>query len=198
MRKPWMVMALLITALLCTDAIAQVETVEREVWDGGYRYPGWLCEECRDPTEFPEDYAAFAFNAYFGDEPWAFTSQLGIPFRVYNLELQWVVIWFEGFLFDGISLWPDTMDIFIRLPSGEIVRVEVVQNGPDMPIGENGDAPVPAVCSCGGGGDEYDEDEYSDDDEEFFWEEEEPEPYGVVEIEDPNEDGEFEEWVREL
>ena len=59
--------------------------------EDGRLYPGWLCEWCQTPA----NYAAFAYNAYWGDNPWAWGSILGIPFRVYNLDGEWVGIWFE-------------------------------------------------------------------------------------------------------
>ena len=78
------------------------DTRPEDVFDDGEHFPGYLCEECRDPHEHPMDFAAFAFNGFFGDEPWMWDSQLGIPFRIYNLQQQWVSVWFEGIVFDSI------------------------------------------------------------------------------------------------
>jgi hypothetical protein len=199
MSTPWKVVTLLLVTLLSTDANAIDRRDDYDIYDDEpYIYPGWLCPECRDPAEFPGDFAAFAYNAYFGDGLWAFGSELGIPFRVYNLELQWVVIWFESVLFDLPSLLPDTMDVRLRLPTGEIITFTVVQGGPDLPVGGDTSVQETEGCGCGGGGsDEDDEfDEFDEDDEFGGFEGYEPE--GVVEIVDPDEDGEFPEWAVEL
>ena len=202
MGTPWKVMALGLLALLCTDARAFDRPDDHNIFDNdGYVYPGWLCEACRDPLDHPGDFAAFAYNAYFGNDQWAFDSELGIPFRIYNLAGQWVVVWFENFLFDGISLLPNTMDIRIRLETGEIVTITLVQGGPDLPVGDDVTASEPAPCDCGGGdGDETGEDDETLDDDGFtgdeFWGE--PDYEGYVEIIDPDESGEFPEWEEEI
>ena len=195
MSKPWKVVTLLVVTLLSPGAFA-IDLDRRDdhniYEDEPTIYPGWLCVDCRDAGEHPGDFAAFAYNAYFGEDPWAFGSQLGIPFRVYNLELQWVAIWFENVLFDLPSLLPNTMEIHVRLQTGEVVTFTVVQGGPDLPVG--GDDPVsdPGGCGCGGGGSEDDHDEF--DEFEEPWDFESPEPDGIVEIVDPNDDGEFPPW----
>lgn len=195
MSKPWKVVTLLVVALLSTDAIAIDRRDRHDIYeDEPDIYPGWLCEACRDPGEYPGDFAAFAYNAYFGDDPWAFSSGLGIPFRVYNRDLQWVVIWFENFLFDMPSLLPNTLDVHVRLRTGEVVTFTVVQGGPDLPVGDAASAPDTDNCGCGGGEDEHDEFDEFEEPEDF----EPPEPDGVVEIVDPNDDGEFPPWEVEL
>ena len=199
MLKPWMVMALLCATLWSTDALSIDGRDDHDIYDDEpYIYPGWLCDDCRDPGEHPADFAAFAYNAYWGEYPWAFGSELGIPFRVYNLQLQWVAIWFEDVLFDMPSLLPNTMEIHLRLQTGEVITLTVVQGGPDLPVGD-GTGPVQSGgCSCGGGGNE-DDDEFDEFDEfDGFEEFEEDEPTGIVEIVDPNDDGEFPDWEVEL
>jgi len=192
MPKPWMVASLLIVAMLSTDAVAVVDPDLNIYEDQEEIYPGWLCVDCRDPAEYPNDFAAFAYNAYWGEDPWAFSSELGIPFRVYNLQLQWVVVWFEKFLFDMPSLLPNTMEIHVRLQTGEILTFTVVQGGPDLPVGGEPSIVEPGGCSCGGGGTEedYDEGDGYEEPDDFEY----PEPDGVVEIVDPNEDGDFPPW----
>jgi hypothetical protein len=118
------VVTLLLVLLVTADVSAQDQYGSGDVFeDDGTNYPGWLCVGC----QLPRDYAAFAYNAYWSNDAWAWDSQLGIPFRVYNLDREWVVIWFEDFLFNVPSLLPDTITIKVRLRSGEIVTFEMVQ-----------------------------------------------------------------------
>ncbi|NIL94998.1 MAG: hypothetical protein GTO71_11335 [Woeseiaceae bacterium] len=113
-------------------------------------YPGYLCERCRDPFVYAIDFAAFAYNGYWGENPWMRSSRLGIPFRIYNSQGQWVVAWFENLLFDSFTLLPDTLDVVLRLPSGEVVSITVLEGGPDMPVGSSSgdDAPESTSCFC--------------------------------------------------
>jgi len=170
-----------------------------DVYDDGF-FPGYLCDECRDPDEFPMDFAAFAFNGFFGDNPWLRDTELGIPFRVYALDGQWVVIWFDNVLFDIQTMLPNLLDILLRLNTGQILTFTVVQNGPDLLLGDpEGGSGEGSGCSCAGGtGDDSGDDEYDEYDEPDEYELEEPERYGVVEIEDPDENGEFSDWQQEL
>ncbi|HSG59544.1 MAG TPA: hypothetical protein VLA06_08440 [Woeseiaceae bacterium] len=198
MGTAWKAMALALITLLSTDARALDRPEDRDIYeDDGYSYPGWLCTACRDPADYPADFAAFAYNAYWGSDNWAFSSRLGIPFRVYNLEGQWVVVWFEDLFFDLPSLLPNTMEIRIRLETGEIITITVVQGGPDLPVGDD-TAAEPAGCECDGEESEDAEDGIDDDfvDEYYGWDEWEPE--GYVEIIDPDENGDFPEWIEEL
>jgi hypothetical protein len=195
MRYSWMMIALTLS-LTAASAGALEMSVDYDVFeDDGGVYPGWLCEACRDPADHAFDYAAYSYNAYWGEDPWAFESRLGMPFRVYNRDGEWVVVWFEQFLLDSISLMPSTMDVLVRLPTGEIVTFVVLKNGPDMLVGE----PDPVTefdtgeTSDGGGDDEED---YADDEESYEYEE--PELNGIVEILDPDDDGEFPDWLEEL
>ena len=133
MTTPWKVTALALVALLGTDAQALDRPEDHDIYeDDGYLYPGWLCAACRDPADYPEDFAAFAYNAYWGTDNWAFSSRLGIPFRVYNLQGQWVAVWFEDVFLDVPSLLPNTMDIRIRLETGEIVTIRPSGNAPEL------------------------------------------------------------------
>jgi hypothetical protein len=171
--------------------------IEGDVFDDeGPTYPGILCDTCRDPDEFPLDFAAVAYNGHWGEEPWMRSTRLGIPFRIYNLQREWVVAWFEGVLFDAPTFLPNTLDIRLRLPSGRIVTITVLQGGPDMPVGPAAPAMRSSggACSCGGGG-EGDDDDYAEPEE---FEIPEIERFGVVDIVDPDEDGEFDPWEEEL
>lgn len=197
MSRPWKVVTLLFVTLLSTDVFAVDRREDHDIYeDEPYIYPGWLCEDCRDPEAYPGDFAAFAYNAYFGENPWAFSSELGIPFRVYNPSLQWVAIWFENFFFDMPSLLPNTMEIHVRLRTGEVVTFTVVQGGPDLPVGGETATGEPGGCGCAGGGSEDDYDEFDDYEEPEFFEPTAPD--GIVEIVDPNDDGEFPPWEVEL
>lgn len=159
--------------------------------------PGLVCDICRDPYEYPMDFVGVAHNAFFGDEPWLLGSDVSWPFRIYNLNGDWVAVWFENILFDMPSLLPDTMVVMVRFENGLVVPHTVIQDGPDLPIGPEQE-PEPesgsADCSCGDGGE--DDGDYTDPEEE--WEYEEPEYEGVVEIVDPDEDGEYPDFYEEL
>ena len=179
----------------------QVDDFADDVFGDGF-FPGYLCDECRDPATYPTDFAAFAYNGFFGETPWLRDTELGIPFRVYALDREWVVIWFDNVLFDIQTMLPNLLDILIRLETGEIVKITVVQNGPDMPIGDpDADSGDVTACSCGDGDSGGDEDEYDDPNDYDDWNDYEPdvpEGIGVVEIEDPDENGEFFDWEQEL
>ena len=195
MRYSWMMIVLAVSLCAASARALEMSSDYGVFEDDGGAYPGWFCEACRDPDEHAIDYAAHSYNAYWGEDPWAFESGLGMPFRVYNRDGEWVAVWFEDFLLDSISLLPSTMEVLVRLPSGEIVTFVVLKNGPDMQVGE----PDPVDESdtgdtSDGGGD--DGDDYADDD--GVYEYEETEPTGSVEILDPNDDGEFPEWHEEL
>ena len=149
MQRPWMVALAALNLLGATGGVL----ADVDVFDPDGQQPGWLCEQCRDPAAHPEDFAAFAYNAYWGPDAWAWDSILGIPFRIYNLELQWVAVWFEDFFLDAPSLLPNTMQIKLRLNSGEVISIEVLQDGPNMPIGADDGAGHPGDgCFCTSGG----------------------------------------------
>ncbi|MDX1498749.1 MAG: hypothetical protein R3176_02555 [Woeseiaceae bacterium] len=64
------------------------DSIEGDVFDSpAGEYPGILCDQCRDPAEFLIDFAAVAYNGWWGESPWIRDTRLGMPFRVYNLEL---------------------------------------------------------------------------------------------------------------
>lgn len=146
MHRPWMVI-LTTLALLAWDKTAAAG--DADIYDADGMVPGWLCEPCRSPSEYPTDFAAFAYNAYWGPNAWAWDSTLGIPFRIYNRRLEWVVVWFEDVLFKVPSFLPDTMQIKLRLPTGEVISIEVIKGGPEMPIGVDEEPGVPSYsCGC--------------------------------------------------
>ena len=170
---------------------------DRDVFSNDPDVPGYLCEDCRDVYSHPMDFAAMAYNGYFGEDPWMWESELGIPFRIYNLEGQWVAVWFEDIVFDGITFLPDTLEVRLRLPNGQILTFHLLQEGPDLPIGDPDPEPPATSGECGCSG--YDsggegEDDYTDPDDGLPEPDEMPEPSGVVSIVDPDEDDEFPEW----
>lgn len=167
-----------------------------DIFGDGNLYPGYLCAACGDPEEEPMDFVAVAYNGFFGENPWMLGSELGIPFRIYNLQMQWVVVWFEGIVFDSLTLLPDTLDVRVRLQNGQILTFTVLQDGPDLPIGDpNPEPPVDGGCGCGNDaedGDGGDGDDYYTDSLEAL-----PEPPGPSEgasIVDPDDNEGFPEW----
>jgi hypothetical protein len=202
-NRSWMVITLLVFAVHCAGAQAQDRREGRSIWeDDGEIYPGWLCLECRDVYEHPEDYAAFAWNAYFGEHPWAWNSRLGIPFRVYNMDMQWVVVWFTDFVFDTPDFMPETMNVRIRLPNGVIITIELLENGPDLYVDPPPPPPTP-VCSCGDGGDGGEEgDDFDEADGEGELDDLPDwggqDSLGIVDIVDPDEHGDFPDFEYEL
>lgn len=193
MRKKTRLTALLLLLLQCGSGLADDFEVRADnVFDQGF-YPGVLCDQCRDSTDHPMDFAAAAYNMFFGDEPWARDSLISWPFRIYNTQGQYAVIWFEDLLFDVPTLLPDLLTVVVRLQNGMVLRFEVLQDGSDLPVGD----PAPSSssdCTCSGGDGEGSEDDPEDIDDEF----DPPEYEGTVGIEDPDEDGEFPEWEEEL
>lgn len=159
--------------------------------------PGFLCHECRDFDEYPMDVVALVYNGFFGDNPWLRDSIIGMPWRVYALDGSWVLVWFEGVIFDVPTLLPNLMDVLVRMPDGRVLRFTIMQGGPDLPIGDPDvppDGGSASGCSCGDGGgdDDYEE---PDDLEDI---EIDDDRTGVVDIIDPDEDGDFPEWEKEV
>lgn len=175
-------------------------TIEGDLYDSpAGDYPGFVCDLCRDPADHVIDFAAFAYNGVWGEDRWMDTTRLGTPFRVYNLDLDWVVVWFEDVLFDMPSLLPNTLDIRVRLATGEILTITVLQGGPDLPVGslEADGADAVEACGCTGDGGGADGEDDPGLTEEAEWPEFD-DSYGTVEIVDPDADGEFPPWEEEL
>jgi hypothetical protein len=167
------------------------------VYDDGF-FPGIICHACRDPMQYPQDYAAVIYNGFFGENPWLRGWQLGLPIRIYDSHLNYVLVWFEGALFETPSLLPNLLEIRIRLANGVIITLTLLQDGPDMPVGDPDNSvpggTTPCYCSSGGAGngdDDYEEPEEIED-IEF------DDPVGYVDIVDADEDGNFPEWDEEV
>ena len=195
MRK---LIILMFAAVLPYSPAFADDTEDVDVFDNDFG-PGIVCDDCRDPYEYPMDYVGLAYNAFFGDEAWLFDSNVSWPFRIYNLDGDWVAIWFEDLLFDMPSLMPNLMEVMLRFENGQVMLYTVLQDGPDMQVGaetESDSESGSADCDCDEGGEDSD-DEYEDPEEEWEWDEEESERTGDVEIVDPDEDGEYDDFWEE-
>ncbi len=137
-----------ILLLVLTMHSAFADPVEDEDDDGDIYgpdfFPGYLCDDCRDPDEYPMDYVAFVHNGYFGLNAWMWESELGVPFRIYALSGEWVVAWFEGIAFDLPSFYPNLMNVMVRRSNGQVLRFTIVQSTSDLTIGSAEDS----GCSC--------------------------------------------------
>lgn len=172
-----------------------------------------MCDACRDPEEYPEDYANFAFNQIYGPDAWLSFEQAD-DFFVTNLDNQTVYVDVD-FVFDGLTihgfefpLWPTyVVQITLALPDGDLHKLyrSIFQTGlpvpasPDNAQDDTGDGAWGEDGGNGGGGEG--DDEHGDPDaEDYDWDDVEFDGYeGSVSIEDPDENGEFEdpEWCEE-
>lgn len=173
-----------------------------------------ICVDCRDPEQYPDDYVNFAFNQVYGPNAWLSWDQADDMF-VTNLDHQRVYI-DADFVFFGVGirgfqlpLWPTNLLQFtLALPSGRLFTAlrSIFQTS----------LPVPATITdlpadvddrsttglddgdSGEDGEESDEGGYdaeADEREDFEFDDYE----GTTFIEDPDEDGNFEEpeWCEE-
>jgi hypothetical protein len=190
---------ILFFAIVSPCSISLADDIEYEApgtFSGGF-VPGLLCEDCRDPYDYPMDYVAFGYNAFFGEDPWLFGSEVNWPFRVYNLEREWVNIWFDDVFHFWPSLLPEVLTVMIRFENGRIFRFYVLRDEPSLPVGEQQPEPESESTACGCAGGDDDDDEYTEPEEELEFEERER--TGSVEIVDPDEDGDFPPfWEEEL
>ena len=161
------------------------------------------CDACRDANRFPEDVVNFAFNQIYGPDAWM-TFDEADDFFVTNLLGQRVYV-DADFVFDGFDLGGFDLPYLPRyllqftlaLPRGTIyvAHRSVFQTSLPVPASLDNTTDGTSDSSTGGGGEDGDEDWDSDPDE---WQEPEfDDPVGTVEIEDPDENGEFEEWCEE-
>lgn len=166
-----------------------------------------VCEACRDPIEYPDDFVNFGFNQVYGPDAWLDFEQAD-DFYLINLagDLVYVDIdyLFLGIGFKGLRLpfWPtNKLQITLALPNGKLyvaIRSTFLTSlpVPASPDNEPDDAGSNDGAGSHGGG-EADDDYNADIDE---WEDPDfEENIGVTGIEDPDEDGEFEEpeWCEE-
>lgn len=192
---------LVLAVLAANEAIAQANAEEL------------VCAACRDPHVYPDDFVNFAFNQVYGDESWLPVEQAD-DFFVSNLDGQRVYVDVD-FVFYGIGfrgmrlpLWPRyLLHITLALPNGTIYEAPrsvflhplpvPAPGGPAAPADANDSTPSGSNHN-GHHDDEDPEDEDYNDLDDFEWEDPEiDEPEGIVEIEDPDENGEFEDWCEE-
>jgi len=167
-----------------------------------------VCEDCRDPHRYPDDFVNFAFNQLYGPDAWLSYEQAD-DFFITNLDNQTVYVdvdfLFLGIGFRGLRLpfWPRNLLHFtLALPNGTLytARRSVFQTS--LPVPSSSDSEQSDPGGDGGEGDEgddHDNDNYDDYDADE-WEEPEYDDYeGITRIEDPDEDGLFEEadWCEE-
>jgi len=182
---------LLFSPLLSEISLAQLDATEN------------YCERCRNPYEHPDDYVNFAYGQVYGDEGWMDFDQaddfyISNPdgFVVY-VDIDYVM---HGFSLVGLSLpiWPSNMlQIAVALPNGTIytTRRNVFHRTLPVPTSQDPTPSYPAGNAGNGGNEGVDDPE--DDDED--WELPEIEREGRVDIEDPDENGEFSDadWCEE-
>jgi len=165
-----------------------------------------VCEDCRSPNQYPDDFVNFAFNQIYGPDAWLSFEQAD-DFFITNLENQKVYVDVDfvllGIELQGLRLpfWPRYLvQITLALPDGEMYTAlrSIFQTSLPVPSSDGN-----AQTDPGGGGDddgEDDEDDDAYDDYDDEWEEPEyDDNVGVSWIEDPDEDGFFEDpdWCEE-
>lgn len=153
------------------------------------------CERCRNPYEHPDDYVNFAYGQVYGDDGWMNFDQAD-DFYITNPD-GFLVYADVDFIMQGpalfglrLPMWPtNVIQISLALPNGDIYTTRRSVFYRTLPVPTSQD---PAPGDPGGtdndGGDEGVDDPYDDDEE---WELPEIERNGIVEIEDPDENGDF-------
>ena len=173
-----------------------------------------ICVDCRDPEQYPDDYVNFAFNQVYGPNAWLSWDQADDMF-VTNLDHQRVYI-DADFVFFGVGirgfqlpLWPTNLLQFtLALPSGRLFTAlrSIFQTSLPVPATIT-DLPADVDERSTTGLDDGDSNEDGEESDEggYDAEADEREDYefddyeGTTFIEDPDEDGNFEEpeWCEE-
>jgi hypothetical protein len=160
-----------------------------------------ICEDCRDPLAYPNDWANFAFNQIYGDDAWMDLDQAD-DFWVHNLDGDRVYVDVD-FVMEGIKLlgnelplWPANMVLItLALPDGQILEVlrSVFMTPLPVPAPSGPDMEPESTGSTDGGDDSGNDgvDDPDAGDEEEPWEQPEVDIFGFTGIEDPDADGEF-------
>jgi hypothetical protein len=177
--------------------------------DGDYfgsdNMPTYVCAECGDPADDPEDYRNFAANtARFGQ----FDDFNDIDqFIIMNLNGDHVIAdidWnFRRFGFEGFSLpvWPAwTYEITLVLPNGDMLKYTMHRQHGLLPVPYPDEETTSDNSGEGYGEEESeDEEEYYDEEDDNDWDywEDDDGPEGIVTIEDPDEDGNFDDFWEE-
>lgn len=156
-----------------------------------------FCGECRNPLRYPDDWANFAFNQVYGEEAWMDFDEADDFFivnrnrdRVY-VDVDYVM---KGFNLFGkeLPLWPkNKLQIELALPNGRIVTYirSIFMHPLPVPAGDNEIGGSGRDRSDGSGGDAGEADD--DHDRADDYDHPEVERNGIVDIVDPDEDGEF-------
>ena len=167
-----------------------------------------LCEDCRDPHDYPDDYVNFAFNQIYGPDAWLSFDQAD-DFFVTNLEGQNVYVdadfislglGYKGF---GVPFWPtNILQFTLALPDGTLITAlrSIFQTSLPVPSSPDDPASTTDNTSLSGGGDEDDEEDYGYEEEDYNWDDLEFDEYeGYTGIEDPDEFGNFDDddWCEE-
>lgn len=170
-----------------------------------------VCDECRDPDDYPDDYVNFAFNQVYGPDGWMNFDQAD-DFFIANLANQRVYVDIDflmlGIGVEGLRLpfWPTNLvQVRLALPNGNLYTAlrSVFQTSLPVPASadrEQSDSNTGDNSSGGGEGGADGEDYEHDDTEGYDWDDLEIEEYeGNTWIEDPDEDGNFDEadWCEE-
>lgn len=182
---------LLISPLLSEISLAQLGATEN------------YCERCRDPYKHPDDYVNFAYGQIYGDEGWMDFDQAD-DFYIRNPDgfVVYVDVDFimHGFSLVGLSfpIWPtNLLQISLALPNGTIYTTRRGVFHRTLPVPTSQD---PTLSNPAGGGDDGGNEGVDDpEDDEDEWEAPEIERDGRVDIEDPDENGEFSDtdWCEE-
>lgn len=173
----------------------------------------YTCADCRDPFANYVDFGNYAHNLLLGEDPSVgLFAGFGAGAQTWFLDIKnslGEIVSVSVEVFDmNVGIWPDeTREIMVVLPNGVVLRYNVLASGfgSNLPVGVQ--QPVvpdsPSGSSDGaGGGDDGSDDDYSGEEDDSFDEaqdylDDDDGPEGVVEIEDPNEDGEFGPWDEE-
>lgn len=164
-----------------------------------------FCQACRDPYDHPEDWANFAFNQVYGDQAWMDFDQAD-DFFLYNrtgdrvyVDVDYIM---KGFRLFGqnLPLWPrNKLRIEVVLPNGKIrayIR-SIFMHPLPVPAPDNDKRPGRNLRDTDGDqNDREADDDFGDPDD---YEHPDVEREGIVDIVDPDEDGEFPgtEWCEE-
>lgn len=167
-----------------------------------------VCEDCRNPYQYPDDWANFAFNQVYGENAWMDFEQAD-DFWIVNLDGDRVYVDVD-YVMTGVNLfgaeiplWPtNLLQITLALPDGQILEVlrSIFMTPLPVPSPSGPDAEPDSPGSSGGGesgNDGVDEREPGDNEDSYDLPEIEYE--GTTRIVDPDPDGEFPEveWCEE-
>ena len=185
MRK---VMTALLLSTLIAPCLSQAQTNAEVV----------ICEECRDPLMYPDDYVNFAYNQVYGESGWMDFDQAD-DFFIENLAGDRVYVDVDFVMHSsslfGINLpiWPENMlQITLALPNGLIYTTvrSIFMSPLPVPSSPEPETEEPEGENEGSG-EGVDDPEGESEPEPELELDEEWGPVGVTGIQDPDENGEF-------